>query len=229
MSKKDLDENIFVVVKLLLNAIDIIDDRQDRLHLAQLLLQAGEKAVSSTAFNRAFQFFNTAINLLSKDCDSWNEHYDLTLKLHEATTKVAICITNDDSMNKMIEEVSKHVTSTLHLIPSYSMLIRRNNQKLKHDEAIQSAANILAKLGININCKLSPSKILSVQDLVLSSHDTFLTMTAIEDARALSNMTILNEIFISTYYSNHDLYAVVSCLVSYSLSLTNSNNLFLDG
>ena len=53
-SEKELDENIFLVVHLLHNAIDLITGQDECVRVARLFLEAGEKALTSTAFTQAF-------------------------------------------------------------------------------------------------------------------------------------------------------------------------------
>ena len=55
-SENDLNENVFVIAKLLHSARDLITDGKERLQVAGLFLLAGNKASASTAFTQAFEY-----------------------------------------------------------------------------------------------------------------------------------------------------------------------------
>ena len=111
-------------------------------------MKAGDKAMSSSAFDQSFNYFNNGLQLLSKE--SWRTHYDLTLELHNATAEASFCISDYAKMKEIIEEISENVTSKLHLIKSYSLQIQRYKDKRKFEKAISSAICILDYLDENV-------------------------------------------------------------------------------
>ena len=59
-----------------------LDDPNQQYDVAQLNLQAGEKALITSAFHSAAKYLLAGISLLGPD--TWLVNYDLTLSLYDA-------------------------------------------------------------------------------------------------------------------------------------------------
>lgn len=82
-----LDEALFDILNHLNEGVDLIDDPRERLRLANLNLQAGEKAKLSTAYETALRYLTRGMNLLPSD--SWEAAYELTFGLYLARAECA--------------------------------------------------------------------------------------------------------------------------------------------
>ena len=60
----------------------IIDDVDQKWEVAQLNLEAGEKALSASAFHSAAKYLLAGLSLLGTD--SWEAKYNLTIRLYDA-------------------------------------------------------------------------------------------------------------------------------------------------
>ena len=133
---QELDDNIFVVARLLFHSVSLASDENGRLEIASLLMQAGKKAMPSNALEQSHECFCNGKHLLGREC--WKNHYDLTLELHNLTAKSAFCVSDYATMNVIIEEISQNVASKLHKIQSCSLQIKQCIGKRRFEKAISS-------------------------------------------------------------------------------------------
>ena len=206
LAGEKLNEHIFVVVNLLYRAIDIMDDQTERHDAAKLFMLAGENAMTSTAFERAFKYFKGGIKLLSQD--GWELEHKLSFDLHSNAARAAYCVANYAFCLKYIEKIFRYVFNDLDLVAPNLLLIRMYNDKRMNEDAIDTAVRILDKLGekitVNQNESTTASIVEQTKNLVgrLSSDDIF-KLKPMEDKRLLSVMEILHSILYSCYFSNN--------------------------
>ena len=167
--------------------------------------------MSSTAFDKAFCYFESGIDLLGED--SWGTRYDFCLKLYINAAKSAYCNRNYVRMNEFIEQISKNASSLLDLVTPYILLIRMYNDKRMFQYAISTTISLVDKLGETIE---SDPSIISMQieetkDLLIGSIKDILKTKEMKDTRLLSIMETLNAIVYSIYFSgNHHILAAIS-------------------
>ncbi|EJK68566.1 hypothetical protein THAOC_10242 [Thalassiosira oceanica] len=90
---KDL---IFFVVDNMNHGVALINDHDKRTEVAQLNLQAGEKALSSSAFQSASEYLLAGISFL--DTESWSTDYDLALRLYDAASEALFVVGEFDTL-----------------------------------------------------------------------------------------------------------------------------------
>ena len=86
-SPSEMEHMIFLIVDNMNRGSKLIDDPYQKYEVSQLNLEAGEKAVSSSAFHSAAKYLLTGLSLLGPE--SWEVKYDLTIKLYHAGTSYA--------------------------------------------------------------------------------------------------------------------------------------------
>ena len=212
-SKQELEDNIHVVVHLLKKVIGIVQDLEERSQIAELFLEAGEKSMASAAFSQAFEYLDFGTNMLNKDC--WTTHYSLTLKLYDASAKNAYCISNYDKMNTLLDQVFKNVTCTFDVIKSYSLQIKRFNDKRMFEDAIKRGIYILNMMGeqiIDNRCQsITDFEFHRLRDLIIGTpNENILRLKEMEDDRVISVMMIFNELVVPCTLSNLQLLASIS-------------------
>ena len=213
-------QNIFVVVKLLSAAKDIIEDQNNRSYIANLSLQAGEKSMTMTAFKQAFDFSCNGIELLSPTV-CWDAQYDLSLKLYDLAAKAAYCVADYRQMNSFIDEITKNVTCTLHLVQPLSLKIRHFNDRRMYKDAIGVAGGIIDKIDADVSRIIfhditqsvtTVSDIESARLLIVNkSVDSILKIRPMDDENANAIMLVLRSIVASTFFHNIHLMFSISC------------------
>jgi len=210
LSKQELHENIFTVVRLLHGGVEMSNDEEDRYQVVELFLQAGEKAMKYTGFAQSCEYLEAGMKLLGED--GWNTQYDLCLKLYDISAKALYCMSNYTKMYEIIAKIFKNVTAALDLVPCYLLLIRMNSDMRRNEEAIRYALIILEKLDVSIdpNQSIGRSELMQTKSLVGESMESILEIREMENRTILSSMEILNFTLYSCFNSdNFNLYATV--------------------
>ena len=81
---------IFFIVDNMNKGEKMIRETDKRVEIVKLNLQAGEKALSLSAFQSASKYLLAGISFL--DSGSWETHYNLTLQLYDAGWLVGLNI-----------------------------------------------------------------------------------------------------------------------------------------
>jgi len=91
-SASEMKNLLFSIVDNMNLGQSLITEQERKDELAELNLDAGEKALRQSAFESCSKYILTGLSLLGQD--SWKTKYDLTLKLHEAASE-ALFVTGD--------------------------------------------------------------------------------------------------------------------------------------
>ena len=176
---------------------------------------AGDRAMRSTAFPQAEEYFEAERRLLGQDC--WDKYYDLTLELHDKAAKSAYCISDIDKMNEILDEISKNASSSLHLVKSNSLKIKYCNDGHRFEDAISIAVHFLALLGERIvdnRCEsLTTSDVLNLKKILSDTSIEKITEKKICNDNLSSILMILDDILYSCFFSNPQLQASISARI----------------
>ncbi|QLE56488.1 ATP-binding sensor histidine kinase [Nostoc sp. TCL26-01] len=145
--EKELESRIFDIVNQLNMGIDLIDKPSAKVQLSQLNLMAGRKAKVATAYTAAISYLNTALKLLPTD--SWQSHYNLTLKLYELLAESEYLNTNFETAKYLIQETLVKAQDSLDKIKVYEIQIQSYTAQNKLLEAINIGREALGLLGVD--------------------------------------------------------------------------------
>jgi predicted ATPase len=165
LSPSELDNAIFVVVKLLSGGLPLSsssssdpatkDDSLQRIRLAKLNLQAACKAVEISAFESASKYANSAIDLLPED--RWTRHYKLTLEIYTVAAESEGSCGQVDRMRLHCSEVLKQdaCDSWSDKLRAYTALIDSVYISGDLEEAMRLSLDVLRQLG----CKFPKNRV----------------------------------------------------------------------
>ncbi|MEG5032472.1 AAA family ATPase [Microcoleus sp. AT3-D2] len=142
------EEKLFDIVGHLNQAIELINQLSEREALAQLNLEAGGKARSSTAYAAANIYLQTGIELLTVNC--WQSQYQLTLNLYVAATEAAYLNADLEVMEQMAAQVLQNAQTILDKIKIYEIQMAARTSQNKMLEAIAVGRNALLELGVEL-------------------------------------------------------------------------------
>ncbi len=148
------NEMIIGIVNHLNYGLELIDTPEERSELAYLNLAAGKKAMDSSAFTPALQYFQNGLSLLHKD--SWEAQYELCLSLHE---NLGICqnITGlEEIAQGTLDFTILHAKTAQEKGRIYILKIVFYGQQAKIYESYQCGVEALRLF--NINLKAQPTK-----------------------------------------------------------------------
>ena len=203
LPSQNQEEQIFTIVNQLNLGIDCINDQAEKLKLAQLNFDAGQKAQKSSAYTTAFDYFCQGLQLLSQS--SWLKDYELTLELHEAAAETAYLNGQLSQMEELINLVKKHARSLLDKVKIYEVQIQAYIAQNQPQAAVETGLTILKLLGVIIPQK--PGKVRTLLDLLKSKHilegreiDNLVNSSLMEDPYKLAAMRIMSRISSAAFF-----------------------------
>ena len=141
-------DRLFEIVDHLNCGTELIIVRSERNEIANLNLQAGQKAMAATAYEAAFKYFNTGLKLL--DGERWQREYNLTLALHSEAAEAAYLSGHFDEMERFVEAVLNHAKTVLDTVKVYDSRIQTWMSRGDLKEAVKTGLEVLQLLGIRL-------------------------------------------------------------------------------
>jgi histidine kinase len=197
----ELGLNTFLVVNQLRHGAHLMTFQDERDRMAVLLLRAGEKATTSSAFQNAASHLNLGISMLGSR--HWRDQYHLSLDLYNATAEVEYCNANFDRIDELIDEVLNNARcaddKTRALTTSiYSLGSRNELQK-----ALDLGFKVLSDLGEPFPAKGRTLTIIfefirTKRMLRKLSDDDILNLPKMCDVKKIAAMRIMNLMFAYT-------------------------------
>jgi predicted ATPase/signal transduction histidine kinase/CheY-like chemotaxis protein len=177
------DERIFDLVNHLNQGRDLIESQAERLQLAELNLQAGQKARASAAFQPAFNYLQVGLALLGED--HWDGQYDLTLALHVEAAQAAYLCGDFEQMEQLIDAVLREAESLLDKVKAVEIRVEAHYAQNKLLDVIPTTLQTLSLLGVTF--PENPSQLHVVQ--ALSETEAALAGKPVEELAFLPEMT----------------------------------------
>ncbi|HIK13198.1 MAG TPA: AAA family ATPase [Oscillatoriaceae cyanobacterium M33_DOE_052] len=203
---------LFDTVNQLNFGAQLIDNHPEKIELAALNLIAGEKAISANAYEPALTYLQTGLALL--DENSWQQEYELTLKLHAETALAAYLCRNFEQMERAIQAVINHAHTILETIKVYKIQIQALVDQNQLPAAINTAIQVLKLLGVNIPSQ--PSQI----DILAALYKTklrigwrrisdLINLPMMSDPDQQAAMSILSSVTSATYLAAPKLFPLI--------------------
>lgn len=139
-------EHLFDVVDHLNLGVEQVTQPEEKLQIAQLNLQAGEKAKTATAYPAALNYLLSGLDLLP--ADRWATHYELTLALYMNAMEVEYLSTHFDAAKALSTVILNHAHSVADRIAVYELIVQINIAQDEQATAIETGLQALELLGI---------------------------------------------------------------------------------
>ncbi|MEG4531701.1 AAA family ATPase [Microcoleus sp. D2_18a_D3] len=221
------DEKIFDIVNQLNFGLELIVHQQEKYRLAELNLIAGQKAKASTAYQPAFNYLQTGINLLAEN--GWMMQYNLSLQLHQEATEAAYFFGDFERMESLATLVLENAKIAVDGAKVYAIKIQAALSQSNFQEGIRIGLYFLHLLGINLPD--NPD----MRDVEKGFEETksILAGRKIEELLDLPDMTqpeplaallILSRLMGTTYIANPNL-MILMVLTNVNLSVEYGNSI----
>jgi PAS domain S-box-containing protein len=232
MEGQTREEAVFDILSHLNFARELLVKREECLELAELNLMGGLKAKASAAFEPAFGFIRSGLELLPRDC--WDENYDLTLQLYTECVDSARICGHFIEMERWAEVVKAKSRQPIDKVFIYQNLIQASMSRNRLTEALTIADEILPLLGEPMPKKKSQADMHREIDATLDclqgrTIEELLDLPLMEDPDKLAAMNIFNVVTGAAYISTPDLMPMIACrVVNLSIQIGNSpHSIFL--
>jgi len=221
----ELEENIFDIVNQLNIGAELITQQSEKDELARLNLMAGKKSKTSTAYKPALRYLETGLGLLASG--SWQHQYDFTLELHRETVEAQFLNTQYEQAEKLSAVVLQQVKELLDQVKVYEIKIQSYHAQLQFQLEIDTALEILEKLGVVLPKKPSKQSIKQEQaaiELLLGNRqvEDLVNLPEMTDPYKLAAIRILLTVMDAVIITNPLLYPLVT-LASVKLCIEHGN------
>jgi predicted ATPase/signal transduction histidine kinase len=223
--EEEREENIFEIVNQLNIGLELITELTERNEFALLNLIAGQKAKASIAYSAAVYYLTLGLNLLA--ANSWENHYNLTLKLYEEAAEAEYLNGNFAQMEKLSELVIQSAKTLLDQVKVYEVKIQAAIAQNQLQSALNIGQEVLKLLGLELPQQPSQADIMQA----LQETQVFFADKKVEDLLHLPAMTAPSQLatmkmMLSTataaYVAVPELYILI-VLQLVKLSLQNGN------
>ncbi len=178
-----ISERLFEIVDHLNYGIELVTDRAERDEIARLNLMTGQKAKGAIAYSMAQNYLATGRAWLG--ASSWQTNYDLALDLYTETTEVAYLCGDFEQVECWAEIVLQEAKTVLDTVKVYEVKMQTNIAQGEQSKTINTALQVLQKLGINFPENPTQSDV----QLELDAIAFLLSQKPIEDLIYLSEMS----------------------------------------
>ncbi|MBD2249580.1 serine/threonine protein kinase, partial [Nostoc sp. FACHB-888] len=141
-------DRLFTIVDHLDQGTELVTAQPERTEIARLNLMAGQKAKSATAYEAAFKYFTTGLQLL--DTESWLTEYDLTLALYSEAAEAAYLQGCFDEMEQLVEVVLARAKTVVDKVQAYDSRIQGYLSQGNLKETLKTGLEALKLLGIDL-------------------------------------------------------------------------------
>ncbi|MEM7347240.1 MAG: hypothetical protein AAF485_23625, partial [Chloroflexota bacterium] len=183
-------EKLFDLANHLNQAHRLIDEEQEKIELAALNLAAGRKAKLATAYEAAFDYIQTGLNLLPPK--GWQTHYNLTINLYTEAVEVAYLNSYFEQSEQLSTLAINQVKTPLEKSQVYKNRIQAYVARSQMEAAIEAGFEILTILDVSF--RDTPPSSLTVSD--------FDALPEMSDPSKQAAMEILVSLFAPIYISN---------------------------
>jgi len=210
--ESSMEENLFTIVNHLNEGMTLISQDSEKIRLARLNLQAGQKAKLSAAFGPAYRYLQTGLGLLNPV--HWKHEYGLMLGLHVEAAETAYLNADFEKMERIAQEVIQHADSLLDRVKIYEIKVFAHLSNNNPVEAVKTGLYILKKLGYAF--PKNPGKIdilrsLLKTKLVLAGKkvESLATLPPMTDPTCLAAIRIMSSIVSASYITKPELFVLI--------------------
>ncbi len=132
--KREVTEKMFTAVDQLNRAIPIINNPQEKLELARLNFEVGQKAKTSVAFESANNYFKAGMRLLEND--SWESQYELTYFLYKERMECEYLTLNFIEAERIFNEILRNAKTSNEKASAYVLIILLYGNMAKYKESL---------------------------------------------------------------------------------------------
>ncbi len=145
IEEENKESNIYLIVNQFNHGIERINDKAEKVKLAELNLRAGLKSKSSNSYFEAIRFLENGLSLLSPE--KWSSHYSLTLSLYTEAGETLYLLGEHEKAEIYYNRVLEKARSPIDKVRVYEVKIINYTVMHRHKEALDLGIRILKDFG----------------------------------------------------------------------------------
>lgn len=208
----ELEEKIFDIVYQINQAVDLIEDSDERIRYARFNLIAGNKAMDSVAYRTALDYLKTGLSFLPDD--KWTSHYALAFELEVNLAQCSFLLGDFDEAERLFTHALKVAKTPEEKIALYTQNIKLLISTTKYAEAIENGRQALKLLDVDLPKNVS--KLTILKELIVVKYKlfrkdpiSFLDAPDITDAKKKQITALFFVLVAPAYLSAKELYAYI--------------------
>jgi predicted ATPase/signal transduction histidine kinase/GAF domain-containing protein len=221
LAPDDLGQRLFDVASQFNRAGDQIVNADEKVRVARLNLQAGQKAKTSAAYAAAATYLAAGSALLGQD--GWDRQYELLFKLQIEQAECEFLRGNSDAAEPLIDALNEHATSKPDLAAACLLKVKLEVVKSEPERAAAYALTCLESFGITIPAHPTWDQMLAEFDDMWRAFDgrpieCLLDLPLMTDPDLLAAMHLLASTIDASAFSDSNFACVLRCrMVTLSL------------
>ncbi|HEY9626963.1 MAG TPA: AAA family ATPase [Coleofasciculaceae cyanobacterium] len=165
-TSETLEDQVFTIADHLNQGIDAVTEQAERDAIAQLNLQAGQKAKAAIAYSAAKTYLTTGRVWLA--ASSWQTNYELTLALYSETAEIVYLCGEFEHVEHFAAIVLQEAKTILDTVKVYEVKIQVSIAQGQPLIAVNTALQFLQQLGIHFPGQPNQSDIQLELDTITS-------------------------------------------------------------
>lgn len=142
------EEKIFDIIQQLNHGLDLVDDASEKMTIAELNLQAGQRAIDEAAYSAALEYLHAARRLTQ--VKMWQTHYNLMLDIYIFSAKASLLVSDYDLFAELRAVVLQHAKTDLDKVRIYEFELLSYAVKNQIKDAVDVGHKVLAMLGLSL-------------------------------------------------------------------------------
>ncbi|WP_375496134.1 AAA family ATPase [uncultured Nostoc sp.] len=219
-------DKLFDIANQLNMGISLIADDVEKSKVAQINLNAAQKARRATAYSAAFSYAEKGMSLL--DDNSWQRQYNITLSLHNIAADTAFLTGRFAEVTQLMQVVKLNSQTVVDNLAVYEAQIQAYSAQKNYQKSIDMGLEFLQLLGIKLPSQ--PSKLQVLAELIKTkvllrgnSLEKLLQLPVMTNPETIVVLRISNLISYPAYFCSQPLMALLAFLgVQKSLQQGNS-------
>lgn len=208
------DGRIFEIVNHLNLGQDLRRSDHEIWELANLNLQASQTAIDTAAFQAAYSFSQTGVQLINKTAAPWQTHYHQTLAIYTTAVKTAFQSANYEQMDALAATALEHAQTLLDKTPIYTNIFYAYLAQNRISETVDKALPVLKELGVNLPANPTNRHLLTALaktnfTLRGTTTEDLLHLPSMTDKTKIASMEILSSVAGAAYFTKPQLFALM--------------------
>lgn len=211
---------VFGITNQLNNCIDIIEEKEERIELAELNLLAVKSSLENAAHGSVEPYLKAGISLIAEA--DWQTHYRLTFELHLGAAESLFLRGKHNDAQKHFKELLARELSILDRARVVALMVTLYNMSGDAHKSVEIGLEGLANLGVKISSTPTTARflLLIAKCSLAFTHRTdeqLLNRPSCEDPLILARNRILVELIVPSYFFNTRLSAYLGIYNMWSL------------
>jgi len=216
--------NIYGAAVQLNAALSFCFNKEQRLELVRINLEASKYCMERSAFQSVASFLRKGLSQLTEE-ETWSEQYfDLTYEMKESLAKVELILGNFDACKAITKDLLLYGKSTKMMLPSLLVDVEVRLAGFEMNETIAAANRVLRLLGINLPRKIGPLrvlwKVLRMRRIIgRKTDEDILGLPMMNDHSMSVAVRILLHLSLACFLQHNDDHGVYAALVAAELTM----------